>query len=384
MAPLDLVAAAQKLAPELRSRTAEVETARRIPADLSARLGEAGFYRAFVPRSLGGEELHPGLANAGVEELARSDASVAWVAFIGMTSGSALAGIPEATAREVFAHPDTLVTGVFAPMGRAEREADGYRATGRWSFASGSDNADWILGGCRMFRDGEPERGAGGAQRAHMLLFPRDAVDVLGNWDGTGLCGSGSGEFEVNGALVPESRIVGFSQDAPIPRPLYQFPRFGLLALGIAAVALGTARAAIDDLVELARGKTPTGSRRPLAERPAAQADVAKAEAVLGSARLYLYDAIDRCYARAESGDPLPQDLRRDLRLATTHAVGSASKTVDRMYHLGGGSSVHREHPLGRRFRDIHVVTQHLMVAPPVLEVIGKTFLAVDVDTGQL
>ena len=98
MSGLDLVAAARKLAPEIRSRTTEIEEARRIPADLSARLAEAGFYRAFVPELLGGEEMHPGLANAGIEELARSDASVAWVAFIGMTSGSALAGIPEAAA----------------------------------------------------------------------------------------------------------------------------------------------------------------------------------------------------------------------------------------------------------------------------------------------
>jgi alkylation response protein AidB-like acyl-CoA dehydrogenase len=380
----DLVAAASELAPELRARTAEVEAARRVPADLSAKVAAAGFYRAYVPASLGGLELHPGAANAGVEELARSDASVAWVAFIGMTSGSALAGVSEEAAREIFVGAETLVTGVFAPMGKAIRETDGYRATGRWAWGSGSDNADWILGGCRLFKDGEPELSRSGAQRSHMVLFPREDVNVLGNWNASGLCGSGSGEFEVDGVLAPERRIVGFGQDAPLERPLYQFPRFGLLALGIAAVALGTARAAIDDLVELASGKTPLGSRRPLAERPAAQSDVAKAEALLGSARLYFYHAIDRCYAKAEAGDPLPSDLRRDLRLATTHAVQAATEVVDRMYLLGGGSSVHRDHPLQRRFRDIHVATQHMMVAPPTLELIGKTFLGVDVDTGQL
>ncbi len=380
----DLVAAARKLAPELCARTDEVEQARRVPADLSDQVAAAGFYRAFVPEALGGDEMHPGLANAGIEELARSDASVAWVAFIGMTSGSSLAGIPEAAAREVFADGETLVTGVFAPMGRAEREGDGYRTSGRWSWGSGADNADWILGGCRMFKDGEPELSRGGGQRSHMVLFPRDQVNIVGNWNASGLCGTGSGDFEVADALVPDQRIVGFSQDAPLERPLYQFPRFGLLALGIAAVALGTARAALDDLVALAGGKTPMGSRRPLAERPATQSDVAKAEAVLGSARLFFYDAIDRCYARAEAGDPLPAEFRRDLRLATTHAVQAAAETVDRMYHLGGGSSVHRSHPLQRRFRDIHVATQHLMVAPPTLEVIGKTYLGVDVDTGQL
>ena len=225
MSGLDLVAAARKLAPEIRARTTEIEEARRIPADLSARLAEAGFYRAFVPELLGGEEMHPGLANAGIEELARSDASVAWVAFIGMTSGSALAGIPEAAAREIFARPDTLVTGVFAPMGRADREGDAYRARGRWSWGSGSDNADWILAGCRLFAGGEPERTRSGAQRSHMLLLPREEVDVLGNWNASGLCGSGSGDTGDGGSRPTGPAPGNVSWTMPARTPWVTVPR---------------------------------------------------------------------------------------------------------------------------------------------------------------
>ena len=66
--------------------------------------------------------------------------------------------------------------------------------------------------------------------------------------------------------------------------PLYAFPTFGLLALTIAGTALGIARAAIDDLLDLAGGKVPTGSARSLAERPVTQASIAQAEATLLSA----------------------------------------------------------------------------------------------------
>ena len=385
MSAPDLVAAARDLSSELERRTAEVEAARRLPADLSARLASAGFYRAYVPEAVGGDEQSPAHANAGVEVLAQSDASAAWVAFIGMTSGSGLAGIPEDAARAIFSRPEILLTGVFAPMGRAVRDASGgFRVSGRWPWGSGSHNADYILGGCRFFDGDEPMLTPGGGPRSHMVVMPRADVTLLDNWDASGLCGTGSGEFEVDGILVPEEHIVGYGRDAPAPRPLYQFPRFGLLALGIGAVALGTARGAIDDLVALATEKTPMGSRRTLANRAGAQSDVALAEAALRSARLFFYDAIDRGYDHALTGSPLPVELKRDLRLATSHAVRAATEAVDRMYHLGGGSSVHRTNNLQRRFRDVHVATQHLMVAPPTLELIGKTFLGVDADTNQL
>jgi len=380
----DLLEAARALAPTLVARAAEVEAARRVPEDLSLRVAEAGFYRAFVPASVGGDEQDPAAANAAVEELARHDASVAWVSFIAMTSGSALSDIPEAAAKAIFATPTTTIAGVFAPQGRADRGEGGYRVSGRWSWGSGSDNADWLLGGCRFFDGDAPERGRGGAPRANMVLLPRRDVAVLGDWDASGLCGTGSGSFETRETFVPEAHVLGLGLGPPQQGALYRFPRFGLLALGIAAVALGSARAAIDDLVALAREKTPTGSRRTLAHRTATQGEVARAEAGLRAARLFFYDAIERCHERAVRHGDAPLALRREMRLAAAHAVEEAVRVVDAMYALGGGSAVHRSHPLQRRFRDVHVATQHMMVAPPVFELIGRTYLDVEADTRQL
>ena len=74
-------------------------------------------------------------------------------------------------------------------------------------------------------------------------------------------------DFEVTDLFVPASRAVSLVSDKPLPRPLYCFPTFGLLGIGIAAVSLGLARGAIDGLVDLAGGKTPQGSSKPLALR---------------------------------------------------------------------------------------------------------------------
>lgn len=390
----DLVAEARRLTPELTARAAAIEAARQLPADISAKLAAAGFYRAYVPANYGGLAMHPARAMAGVEQLARADASAAWVAFIGMTTGLTLAGVGEAAAREIFPSPHTLITGVTAPSGKAEVVNGGFRVSGRWAWGSGANNADWIVGGCTLFESGEKLLTKKGAPRVRLLFFPRAAVTLLGDWDPFGLCGSGSGGFEVHNVFVPEAHAADFSRAPVLQSPLFCFPRFGLLALGISATVLGAARAACDEFREIARAKTPTGSRRTLAERPTVQSEFASVVAELRAARVLMYAEIERCWLHAKTlagGDSsaavaavLPLELRNSLRLAATHAVRAGRRASARMVALAGGASVHRSAPLQRRFRDVHVAAQHMMVAEPTLELTGKTLLGVKANTAQL
>ena len=74
----------------------------------------------------------------------------------------------------------------------------------------------------------------------------------------------------------------------------------------------------------------------------------------------------------------------RDLRLATNHAVEASVKAVDAMYTLAGGSSVYQTSRLQRHFRDVHVATQHIMVGPQVLELVGRLYLGVEANTATL
>jgi alkylation response protein AidB-like acyl-CoA dehydrogenase len=368
----------------LRAGAEAIEAARRLPDAWSARFAEAGFYRMFVPRVYGGMELPPADFVRVVETLARADGSAAWVVFIGASSGSVLAYLPEDSAREVFHHPGVMLAGVFAPSGRAVAGEGGFRVDGRWQWGSGTQNADWVMGGCQVIRDGEPERMPNGTPRSRMMLAPRSAVEFFDTWDVSGLCGTGSTDFAMNDLWVPEGRAIGLSGDHPDLGPLYAFPQFGLLAMGIAGVALGLARAAIDELVELADTKTPTGSLRPLAKRASTQTDVASAEAMLRAGRSWFFETIDCAYESATREGRIPVGQRRDLRLATTHAVRESAKAVDLMYNLAGGSSVYRKSPLQRIFRDVHVATQHMMVAPPVLELTGRLFLGLETDISML
>jgi len=381
---VDTLAAAQALSTELRRRADEVEQARRLPPDLSHRFAAAGFYRMCVPEAYGGLELPPCDTMRTIETVARADGSCAWCVFIGATSGSVLAVLAPEAAREIFRRPDVLLGGVFAPHGRAVATEGGFRVTGRWPWGSGTENADWVMGGCQVIRNGEVELAKNGAPRSRMMLAPADQIEFFDTWHVSGLCGTGSTDFAMNDLFVPERRAAGLGVDGPLARPLYAFPQFGLLAMGIAAVAMGLARAAIDELVSLAGAKTPQGSSRSLAMRPAAQSDVAKAEALLRSARSLYYETIERAWEAARADGAIGTEHRRDVRLATTHATRASAAAVDLMYELGGGTSVYRRSPLQRIFRDVHVATQHMMVSPSTLELTGRLFLGVETDTSLL
>jgi alkylation response protein AidB-like acyl-CoA dehydrogenase len=173
--------------------------------------------------------------------------------------------------------------------------------------------------------------------------------------------------------------------DPPVqPGPLYLFPLFGLLALAIAAVALGNARGALDELIELAGAKKPTGSTRRLADRATVQAEVAQAEAALGAARAYLIGNASRAWEIACTEGAVPVPERAELRLAATHAATVGASVTETAYRLGGGSAIYESSPLQRRLRDGHVATQHMLVAPATWELGGRLLLGLETDVTQL
>jgi alkylation response protein AidB-like acyl-CoA dehydrogenase len=378
--------AARRLAPDLRAAAMRTEEERRLSAPLVAALTEAGIFRMCVPRALGGGEVDPATLVETLAALAEGDGSAAWSAMIGATSGTVGAYLAADAAAEIYGNdPSTITGGVFAPLGRATAVPGGYRVTGRWAFASGCEHCAWLMGGCVVLDDGKPRLLASGAPDTHLLLFPAGEVEIIDTWNVAGLRGTGSHDLAVTDRFVPAARAVSVISGRPRhPGPLYAFPLFGLLALGIAAVALGLARGAIDELRRLAAAKTPSGSRRLLAERSMVQVQVAEAEATLRAARAFLFDAVAAAWATARAAGAMSLEERALVRLASTHAALSAARVVDLMYNAGGGTSIYAPSPLQRQFRDVHVLTQHIMVSPPTLELTGRVLLGLDTDTAML
>jgi alkylation response protein AidB-like acyl-CoA dehydrogenase len=360
----------------------QIEKNRRIPDDLANRLAEAGLCRMLVPECYNGLQVHPQVFFDTLARAATAEGSVGWVLMIGNTTGLMAASLPEEWARELYAdHPDDITSGVTAPLGRATPVEGGMRVTGRWPFGSGSQVSRWICGGCLIMDEDGPRQGPFGPQSL-LVFFPREEVTIHEDtWYVSGLCGTGSHDIEVEDVFVPEGRWAELGRRAQVDAPLYRFPTLGLLALGVSAVAIGIAEHAIAAFIELATDKVPTGGSRTLANRAGAQKDLARAQGLVASARSLTKTAIDEAWAASVGTGKLETAHKAKLRLAATNNAWSAAEAVDLVYHAAGGTSIYSKSPLQRCFRDVHVATQHIMVAQPTYEVLGKISLGIDPKT---
>lgn len=370
---------AREIAPTIRARSVEIERARRLPADLCAQMAEGGLFRISLPKSLGGFEVDAATMLETIEEVGKADGSAAWCVMVASTSALVAAYLDEHAASAVFGDDPLIITGgVFAPRGAATVVEGGYRVSGRWPFASGCQNCCWLMGGTLISVEGK-------SPEARLMLFPASKATIHDTWYVTGLCGTGSHDIEVHDLLVPRAFSVAPSIEPPrLASPLYAFPFFGLLALGIAAVTLGIARSAADEFARLATEKTPFGAKRPLASRPAIQTQMAEIEATIRSARAFFYDAVGAASTSAAASGEVPLKLRAELRLAACHATQSAARAVDLAYGGAGGSSIYSVSPLQRHFRDVHVATQHVMVSPTLHELAGRVLAGAPGDTSML
>ena len=376
---------AQSLLEAVAARAADTESQRRLPADLAAELAQAGLFRMLVPQSLGGAETDVATLFTTLEQLGRADAATGWCVMIGGTTALISAWLPMEHAREIWADPGVITGGVFAPMGRATVDGANYLVSGRWAWGSGSANCSWLLGGAVIMEGSEMRRLPNGAPDHRMMVMRRAEVELIDTWDALGMRGTGSGDLAAKDVRVPQGRSVSFITDTPRETgPLYRFAPFGLLALGIAAVASGNALGALDDLKALAVAKKGQGSSRSLAERGVVQADFAVAQADLDAAHALVHAEIAAAWDHVVAGDTLDLPARARLRLAATRLTQVSARVAAKMHELAGGTSVYASHPLNRRFRDAHVATQHVMVAPPTLELAGRVLLGLPVDASML
>jgi alkylation response protein AidB-like acyl-CoA dehydrogenase len=293
---------------------------------------------------------------------------------VGATTGLTAAWLAPDAAHEVFGAHDAVACGVFAPSGRARREGDHYRISGRWSFASGCDHASW-----RMVGAIDEESG-----RVMSALLRAEQTEIVRNWDVVGLRGTGSHDLTARHALVPATHTLSLFDRSRRNEVLYRLPPFGVLAVGVAAVSLGLARAALDRFVALAHEKVPAGARRTLSQRESVQLTLAQTEARLMAARALLDRTIADTTTRvAADGNP-SLEVRASLRLAACHAAREAVAVVDALFAMAGAGAVRTAEPLQRLWRDVHVASQHAMVADAVAVLAGRVRLGIETDGAQV
>jgi alkylation response protein AidB-like acyl-CoA dehydrogenase len=382
-----LVQQAAALRPELRRYRDQIEQQQRLPAELVAQLHAAGFYRMVIPRALGGLQLDPLIFLRVVELLAEGLGSVGWNVCNNSIGQLITLGLPDDGVHEIYPPGSATVIAGTAVQGGGEAVPvpGGYRVTGRWTFGSGCQESSWMLGSFQILDDGEPRRRPDGGALYWRGVFPRaEATVVDGSWDVAGMRGTGSFDWTVADAFLPEQRVmphVGVPLDnqwSRWPGLTYALPSQAWVGPHHSAVITGIARAGIDALIALAVEKTPRGRSGRLCDNPQVQDAIGRADAMLNAGRVYRSAMIAELWNTLAAGTETSLEQRARCRLASTHAADCARGAMDLMYRHGGSTSFKRTSRLAECWRDLHVVGQTVTIAPEWYPIGGRAYMGLD------
>ncbi|HKR47239.1 MAG TPA: acyl-CoA dehydrogenase family protein [Paraburkholderia sp.] len=370
----------RQLAPSIASRAAEIEAARRMPADLVETLKAIGIYRMFVPRSHGGMELDLPQGLRVIVELAKIDGSVGWTAMI--AGGSALIAslLNIQTYDQVYeSGPDVILGGSSQPGGTAQPAPGGWRVSGRWPFASGCQQAEWMVGFCVMTKDGKPFPGYAGEDGPPLVrgfILPASEWQIEDTWHVAGLKGSGSHHIAIADKIVPESNFFHIEGGVPcLPGPLYQSV-LELIPVMHSAFSVGVAKGALEELVAFANtGRRQLRAVTAMRDSELFQAELGRVGADLRAAQAFMEAQATSHWGHALAGTINDAALRMQ---STQNAVWIASTCVriaDACFALGGGSALYNASPLQRRLRDLHAGAQHVVAQQRNYAAVGKLLL---------
>ncbi|MER5787869.1 acyl-CoA dehydrogenase family protein [Streptomyces sp. NPDC001980] len=375
----ELSATAAKLVPILAGQAQESEQLRRVSDDTARALREGGMFRLGTPRVFGGFGAGVRTSMEVTAELARGDASAAWIAMI-YTGGGLVASLMDERARqEVWGQdPDVAVAASLTPSGSAVAAEDGALViSGRWGWASGIDHAGWVA---LAIAPGAPD------QPPVIALVPVAEVTVEDTWHVAGMAGTGSNTVVADGVRVPAHRtlnmgavLAGTYATRYEGEPRNAVAVASMLALTVVAPMLGMARAALDLALD-------TAARKPmsltvyerLADSPSVQLAVADAASLVDTARLHAFRAADDLDRAAAEARQLTVGERARVRMDTAVAAIRTREAVDRLVSVCGASAFALANPLQRIWRDLGTASRHGVVNPDLgREIYGRSLLGI-------
>ena len=355
---------ARDLAPMIAAASPQNDEIRELTKPVVAALIEGGFFHMLKPKSVGGMELRPSVFAQVTETIAAADGSTGWVTCQSNGCSTSAAYLAPAVAREIFGPANGILA--WGPPGPYEAVpvAGGYRITGKWRFASGSQNATYLGAHIKIKGTGE----------TRSFLFPKTSAAMKDIWHTIGLRGTASNEYAVDDLFVPEERAM--HRDDPRHRRedglLYRFTSGQLYSIGFGGVGLGIARATMDAFLNLPANKVARGAGKTMRENNVVQSQMAQCDARWRSARLLLHNAADEAMEEVEQHGEMTLEQRARIRLASTWAIQSAREVVNTLYHAAGSAAVFEENPFERRLRDMHTVAQQAQGRQLHYETVGQ------------
>jgi alkylation response protein AidB-like acyl-CoA dehydrogenase len=365
----DVLERVRELGPYLRSQAIEAETLGRVPEGTAKHLKETGVVRLLQPTRWGGYAADPTIFLEAIISIAESCGASGWVSGIVGVHPWELAMMEEQAQRDVWSDDiDTWVCSSYMPTGKATPVAGGYELSGRWSFSSGCDLAEWaFLGGVRV----DPDASGSGPPEVLHLLVPRSDVTIDdASWDVVGLRGTGSKDVTVSGAFVPEHRVVRAADimngnapglQGPVD-PVFRMPWSCVFPGAISAAVIGIAQGALREALDY-QSKRVTHRQGATTDSPIVMTEIGMASSEIDASQVQFLHNARRMYATVLAGGTVSMQTRSDGRRDQVRASWRAVRAVDALFDTAGGGALRTTSALQRYWRDAHAGLHHVINA---------------------
>jgi indole-3-acetate monooxygenase len=360
----ELLEKVSAIGPLLERHAAEERANRRLSQPVIGALKDAGLFRLYVPRTLGGLEVDPLTAARVTEEVAHYNTAAGWALMVANTSAWWCSKLSEeGTCRIYTSGSDAFIAGAFHPPMKAVQTNGGYIISGKSPLASNVHEAKWIFATALIMENGQPVMHNG---MPHLIGVFLDAKDcqVLDTWHTIGMNATDSNDFRAKDVFVAAELAFPLIPAAPSNKhyagPLYRYPAIGTaVASLIIPVALAVARNAVEVVKNLAKEKVPFGSATPMKDRGTVQRKLGIAEALIQAGRAWLYQEITASWKKTQNEELISMEDRARMLLAVTHTNQSCAQAIEHVYTAAGTSGIYKNSPLAGYFTDAQVIRQH-------------------------
>ena len=378
MSPAVSVESVRELEPLILRHAAAAEADRKMAPEVMSALVDAGMFRMWIPKALGGEEMTPNASLDVMEALARVDSATGWVVSNCVFISTLCQFLPPPVIEELLSDPGAVICGSFVPPGTVRTDGDGYVLNGNWTLGSASHYASWLVTLNVLVDDNGPVLGEGGAPVSVLAFFDPKKATFLDTWYTLGLRATGSTNFTVENLEVPGEYAFFLgpweNRDGPFAAPLY---RMGLImdAVRVARVGVGIAQGALEDFIQLATAKTPAYTAKLTADRETVQERAARAQALIQAARNTLGATVGEAWEAVQNGPRITGPTCVPMGLAASFALDASVQAVDLLYESGGSTAFRDESSLQGRFRDLQTLRQNAIASWSRYESLGKLIL---------
>lgn len=359
----DAIARAKRVGALARKHARESEELGKLAAPVVEALHSEGLLGMWTPRALrGGLELDPVTSLEVIENVSYGDPSAGWVLMAAsLAIGTGAAYLKDEAVKELFAGPRLpVIAGQGTRPGIAKPTKGGFNLSGSWSFASG------IKHGTHIHTLGLIE----GTNEARIFVFPVGKAKLIDNWDVLGLRATGSIDYTTDNVFVPEAYTHPATTEEPLRGGnLYRIGIIGFAGLCHSGWACGIGRRVLDELIAAVAEKA--GRPGTVADSASFQEGLANVEAVVRSARAFVYETWNDAWATLSRGEKLSVRQNTLIRLALAHSTWSAHEATAFAYKAAGTAAL-RAGTIQHLFRDMHAGTQHITSSPPVYAAMGR------------